>query len=306
MKLRNGIVPSLTPFVVCATVFATGARAQTPLSNQDDCADAAVDVVGPGTYAVDTSAATTGVEGQNETNCLESGSTAIERDIWFVYSPSTTGMAVIHACGYGPTTGAKVALYPGTQCPVDGSSLACDGHSCPAQGGGARIELAVTFGSDYLVQLGSHPGVGSYQGVVSITEFLGTPYCAPAQPNSTGQPGTMWATGSGAVAANSVQLAVNQLPPLQFGYFLVSRDQGMFQPPGSQGVVCLGGDIGRFNQPERIIVGPADATTIDLLFLPTNAPGSQVTQPGETLNFQCWYRDGGGNNFTDGVSVTFH
>ena len=31
-----------------------------------------------------------------------------------------------------------------------------------------------------------------------------------------------------------------------------------------------------------------------------------AVQPGETWNFQCWYRDlGNSNNFTDAVSVTF-
>ena len=28
-------------------------------------------------------------------------------------------------------------------------------------------------------------------------------------------------------------------------------------------------------------------------------------QPGETWNFQAWYRDSGSNNFTDGLSIGF-
>ena len=301
MRLRNRLL------LPAALLSAAAAQAQIPLTNQDDCANATMDVVGPGVYQADTSGATTGVHGQNEANCIESGSTAVERDIWFVYSPSTTGTAVILACGFGPTTGGKIALYPGTHCPLDGTSLACDGQSCPAQGGGARVVLSVTFGTDYLVQLGNSPGGGTFHGAVSITEILGTRYCDPAQPNSTGHPGVLSATGSGSIATNSVLLSASQLPPQQFGYFLVSRHQGQFHPPGSQGIVCLSGDIGRFNQPGQIIVGPIGATTIDLLTLPTNTPGSHVTQPGETLNFQCWYRDvGDSNNFTDAVSVTFH
>ena len=39
--------------------------------------------------------------------------------------------------------------------------------------------------------------------------------------------------------------------------------------------------------------------------LPTNTPGSQQTVIFDRLNFQCWYRDGATNNFTDAVSITF-
>ena len=39
-------------------------------------------------------------------------------------------------------------------------------------------------------------------------------------------------------------------------------------------------------------------------FLPAAMENSVM--PGETLNFQCWYRDlGNTNNFTDAVSVVF-
>ncbi len=39
--------------------------------------------------------------------------------------------------------------------------------------------------------------------------------------------------------------------------------------------------------------------------LPLNVP-PLFTSPGDTLNFQCWYRDlGSSNNFTDAVSVLF-
>ena len=290
-----------------STLLCAPLRAQVPLTNQDDCANASMDVVGPGVYLADTNAATTGVEGQHEVNCDELGSTGVENDIWFVYTPSTTGTVVILACGFGPTSGAKVAMYPGVACPADGTSIACDGHSCPAQGGGARLVVPVTHGVDYLLQLGNAPGAPAFKGLVFIAEMLGTRYCDPAQPNSTGLPGITTVTGSGSVAQNDVQLFAAQLPPGQFGYFLVSRDQGFFQPPGSQGFVCLSNDIGRFNQPGQIIVGPTGETSIDLTDLPTNVPGSQTTMPGETLNFQCWYRDfGQNNNFTDAVSVTFH
>ncbi|MCP3918960.1 MAG: hypothetical protein GY711_25730 [bacterium] len=139
---------------------------------------------------------------------------------------------------------------------------------------------------------------------------LGMNYCGPAIPNSTGLPGIASAFGFPTIGTNDVTLTADQLPPGQFGYFLVGRTQGFFNPPGSSGFICLMGDIGRYNMPPtvptgQIIVGPTGSLVIDLDDLPTNTPGSQQTLPGETLNFQCWYRDASTSNFTDGVSITF-
>ena len=135
---------------------------------------------------------------------------------------------------------------------------------------------------------------------------LGVNFCSPAVPNSTGQPGVSRAFGLADVSANVVFLTADQLPNGELGYFLVSRTLGIFQPPGSQGLICIAGDIGRLNQPANLIVGPTDTIQVDLFNLPTNAPGSQQAMPGETLTFQCWFRDvGNTSNFTDAVSVTF-
>ncbi|MCP3914079.1 MAG: hypothetical protein GY711_00810 [bacterium] len=290
--------------ITAATLLTPHASAQIALSNQDDCANATMDVVGPGFYQASTVGATTGTEGQNEAACDEAGSTAIQNDIWFVYRPSTTGRAVILACGFGPTTGGKVAVWPGTGCPVDGTSIACDGQSCTAQGGGAFIEMPVTFGTSHLIQLGNTVNGGSFNSTIVIIEQLGFNYCTPAVPNSTGDSGTMSVTGSGTVATNDVTLSARNLPPGQFGYFLVSRTQGSVQPPGSQGILCLSGNIGRYNAPAQIFTGPTGTLEIDLGTVPVNPPTAVL--PGETWNFQAWYRDEGNtSNFTDAVSVAF-
>ena len=151
---------------------------------------------------------------------------------------------------------------------------------------------------------GADAGAGSARVFASRRE-LGASYCGPAVPNSTGQPGVLRALGLADVNANELFLTADQLPNGEFGYFLVSRTQGIFLPPGSQGFICIAGDIGRFNQAGNIIQGPTHTIQIDLNSLPTNAPGSQQAMPGETLNFQCWFRDVNNNNFTDAVSVTF-
>ena len=132
-----------------------------------------------------------------------------------------------------------------------------------------------------------------------------TPYCGPANPNSTGAPAVISTRGSMSVANNCLVLAASALPPGQVGYFLASLAPGLFSPPGSAGLLCLGGNIGRFNQPPNIGQGPTFSIQIDLTAIPQPA-GIVAGVPGDTWNFQCWYRDvGNTNNFTDAVSVTF-
>ncbi len=94
------------------------------------------------------------------------------------------------------------------------------------------------------------------------------------------------------------------LPPGQFGYFLAGQTQGFFNPPGSQGVICLMGNIGRYNAVSDIIQGPTGDLTIDLMSIPVNPP--QAAAAGETWDFQCWYRDSNPSttsNFSDGLSI---
>ena len=160
---------------------------------------------------------------------------------------------------------------------------------------------------------GTIVGVAVYDSLLPIDEILkhrdayfsggiGVSYCAPAIPNSTGQPGVITAEGSETAATNDVTLIADQLPAAQFGYFLASETQGFFNPPGSSGFICLGGNIGRYNG--NVGQGPSFELQIDLTAIPVNPP--QPVQAGDTWNFQAWYRDiGNTNNFTDGVSILF-
>ncbi len=135
---------------------------------------------------------------------------------------------------------------------------------------------------------------------------IGTSYCGPAAPNSTGVGGVLIASGSPIAAANNLSLTADQLPPGEFGYFLAGQTQGFATPPGSQGNICLSGNIGRLNDVTQIIQGPTGSATVDLTAIPVNPVQSVL--PGETWNFQCWFRDnnpGLTNNFTDGLMITF-
>ena len=82
---------------------------------------------------------------------------------------------------------------------------------------------------------------------------------------------------------------------------------------GSQGNLCLGGNIGRFVGPGQVMDSGASgsfAMTVNLNAMPApTLSGTVAVQPGDTWNFQAWHRDSVGgmatSNFTDAVSVTF-
>ena len=145
--------------------------------------------------------------------------------------------------------------------------------------------------------------------VFSGTDIIGTNYCGPANLNSTGQSAAIIATGSVLVQKNMLTLTARQLTQQKFGYFLDSETQG-FVPfaGGSQGNLCLGGQIGRFaKQIQSSGASGEFSIQVDLTQLPTPS-GPHVVLAGETWNFQAWYRDknpGNTSNFTDGVSILF-
>lgn len=136
---------------------------------------------------------------------------------------------------------------------------------------------------------------------------LGTPTCE-AVSNSTGIAGLLYAEGSAQVAANDLQLRAAYLPPGTFGYLLASRTPDVVhQPGGSQGILCLGGEVARWSQQPLIAdAGGATLQEIDLTSIPTTPP--QAVQPGETWIFQVWHRDlnpDPTSNFTLATSVVF-
>ncbi|MCP3916737.1 MAG: hypothetical protein GY711_14370 [bacterium] len=146
---------------------------------------------------------------------------------------------------------------------------------------------------------------------ITIPKFnIGVRYCSPAATNSSGMPARLSVEGRSLISFNDVTLHVEDMPAGEFGYFLVGSNQGTFMPPGSQGLLCLScsgfqgcAGIGRYNQAGHIIQGPTGSISIDLNSLPLSPPVAVL--PGQTWNFQCWFRDLGSNNFSDAVAVTF-
>ncbi|MEO2164093.1 MAG: VCBS repeat-containing protein [bacterium] len=137
---------------------------------------------------------------------------------------------------------------------------------------------------------------------------IGTNYCGPAVPNSSGFPAVMGASGSDQVAANNVTLDASMMPANQFGYFLTSQTAGFIaNPGGAQGNLCLGGQMGRYSKSlKNSGSGGSFQLTIDLTNMPPPVQSSVL--PGDTWNFAAWFRDKNPtntSNFTDGLSILF-
>ncbi|MFT5058079.1 MAG: hypothetical protein ACI89E_000850 [Planctomycetota bacterium] len=129
--------------------------------------------------------------------------------------------------------------------------------------------------------------------------------------NSTGTMANLTFGGSISVQANDLQLGVANLPLNQFGYFVVSQDQGSgIIPPGSQGTLCINGNIGRHNRLGEVLFSGATGEVllnIDLTDIP-QPMGPTAVLPGETWSWQFWYRDSNPlstSNFSDGNRFVF-
>ena len=137
---------------------------------------------------------------------------------------------------------------------------------------------------------------------------LGTAYCDPAVPNTSGDPALLCAVGSVVVADADLTLHASKLPAQQWGYLLASQGQG-FLPGigGSEGNLCLGGQIGRFVK--QVMNSGANGRLgfiVDLSQLPP--PLNVPVLPGDTWNFQHWFRDpgvGASFNTSNGLQIVF-
>lgn len=141
---------------------------------------------------------------------------------------------------------------------------------------------------------------------------IGTAFCSPAAPNSSGLPGRIEAFGSATTTENDVFLLATRLPAGSFGFFLCSRQTANpVMPPNSTGFICLGGQIGRLDLPPQIRrTGPSGTFGLELDL--TNIPqptGFVSVMAGESWTFQTWFRDtvGGvvGSNFSDATTIPF-
>jgi len=170
--------------------------------------------------------------------------------------------------------------------------------------GNSRSQPFTTSGS-FFESRGLH---GEVTYVLGAGGTLGSNYCT-AQPNSTGGPASISASGSATAADNDLTLNAAGVPPMQFGIFLTSTTQAM--TPVASGTLCLGGNIIRFQGPSQILQADANgeySLQIDTTALPAGVPTPIMA--GDTYSFTTWFRDvdpmtGNTANFSDGVEITF-
>ncbi len=214
----------------------------------------------------------------------------LDGDIDLVLSNQDSNtVAALSNSGSG-TFGAPALSMTGSR-PGDVRLADLDGNSSP------DLAVADRDSNDVMVFLNSNSGGGGN---------VGTNYCGPANANSTGMGAQLAGSGSAVAAMNNLTLTGTQMPAGQFAMFLNSPTQGFTQPPGSQGNLCLGGQIGRHTaQIGQVAMDGSFSRTIDLTSLPRPVGGPHSVVAGETWNFQLWFRDGSFSNFTDGLSITF-
>lgn len=195
-------------------------------------------------------------------------------------------------------------LQPGTfvvEFVYDGQVLGSIAGGIPPQ---PQMFQGVRWGA-----LGDGTGRARFQRVeFRYLDDLGTTSCNPAVPNSTGSAASIGATGSLFVLQNFLEITATELPPNQFGYLLASLHAGFTQNPGgSQGNLCLSGNIGRFvGQVQSSGAVGAFTVPVDLSAIPTTPVASVAA--GETWNFQAWYRDqnpASTSNFTNALRIEF-
>ena len=142
---------------------------------------------------------------------------------------------------------------------------------------------------------------------------IGTVYCTPSVPNSSGLSARIEAVGnnlSGIPLPYRVELHTAAMPRTQFTYLIASQNPGLIlNPGGSAGTLCLGGSILRI-WPSLTNTGFEGRTRFELDTSHVAGVGQPHSiQAGQTWHFQAWVRDflpnGATSNFTDGLAVMF-
>jgi hypothetical protein len=285
-------------------------------------------ISGPGPFSFDTEWATTGTHGQSESACLFFGSTTIDNDLWFAWTPDESGTATLSLCGQLPTgsSDTKVAVYAASACPTS-AALACNDDFC---GLTSELSFAVQCTQTYLVQLGRFPGGVQTLGTFTIVTSSGTSCSAQSEPfcfgtssacpcGNGGAPGNGCAhslnadganlsiSGTASIAADTLALLGSGMPNSSALYF-----QGTLQAGGGKGVVfgdglrCASGTVLRLGT----TANTGGASQYPFGGAPPVSVRGQVTEPG-VRTYQIWYRNSAsfctpdGYNLSNGFSINW-
>jgi len=282
----------------------------------DACADALLVV--EGLNAVDSVNATasgvvvTGLppyvnETTPDTACNDFGNGAafaedLHEDAFYTFSPTVNANYSFSTCGDADFD-TKIAIYSGTcgaltalACNDDGvdtMATACTGFTSVLNVSG------LVQGQSYTVQLGSFGDGDTGVGTLTVAREAGpSSYCTTA-PNTVGPGAVMSSSGSVSVTTNNLVLEASGLPA-DFYLFFYGPSKVNFNPPGFNGQQCVGSPT-RLN-PVGLASGGLGARPVSM---------AEIGSPsaGDTLFFQCFYRDNGAigsaANTSDGLAITF-
>jgi hypothetical protein len=135
----------------------------------DNCFNAQ-SVFGAGPFSFDTTFATNTSEGQSNSLCNIAGTSNIERDVWFIWTASSTGSATLATCGM-TSIDSKVAVYDQVSCPPP-PAIACNDDVCALQ---SRLCFLTNAGQNYLIQIGVYPGSTGGPGQFTLTQGAASP-----------------------------------------------------------------------------------------------------------------------------------
>jgi len=184
----------------------------------DDCASPA-SIAGQGQFPYNLFGATTGTAGQTEYACVNFGTSAVDHDIWYEWTPDVTGTAVVTNCGLANHDSMLLA-YPATPgvCPAQDTAIACNDDACGVQ---STIYFSCVQGQPVLLQIGSFAGSPAGAGSVDISIGTGATNDDCANAIAIAGQGTFNWTNLGATMGSEGQ---NEAICYQFGSSNIEND----------------------------------------------------------------------------------
>ncbi len=306
--------------------------------SNDDCATPIV-VSGAGPHFFDNTQATTSAQGQTEALCNLFGTTSMIEDIWYTWTPTSSGPATLTTCGL-TITDTRIAVYDGSGCPAT-PALDCNDDACGATGFQAEVNFNAVCGQTYTIQISVYPNYAAPtggQGRFSVTVAggtscdTGTVYCAgdgvaphaacpcgnnsPAASqvgclNSFGVGGRLRASGVASLSGDTVVLTADNLPAASTLFF-----QGTLQTAGGNGTPfgdglrCVGGSVVRLKTYPAVGAGGSAVTTYPQGLDPSVSVRGNIGAPGLRM-YQAWYRNAAAFctastfNLTNGLQINW-
>ncbi|MCH2105571.1 MAG: hypothetical protein MK291_02890 [Planctomycetes bacterium] len=122
------------------------------VNGSDDCASAP-QISGSGQWSVDTTAATTGAEGQ--ASCYAFGTSAVPNDVWYEWTADADGDVVVSTCNL-INWDSKIAVYAGAGCPTGGNLVGCNDDASGCSGWSSLTSFSCSNGDVFMIQVGAY------------------------------------------------------------------------------------------------------------------------------------------------------